>query len=114
MHNTTLISPLFLSYYSDDFKESQWEMSYIIASQMLLQSITNKRLQTVYLCAQILIHCIAMYDRTISEQKITDDKKSTQLQNLLRESANETVRWLETYNGWDFEMKDILDVSLNF
>ncbi|XP_060603551.1 uncharacterized protein LOC132756487 [Ruditapes philippinarum] len=106
----SLLIQLQETFFSEVLVQTQWEMSYMIASQMLKKSIENKRVETVYRCVQILIHCIAMYDRIISEQKIPDDKKSTQHHDVLNESAKETIKWLETYRRWDIEMKDILDI----
>ncbi|XP_053390338.1 E3 ubiquitin-protein ligase rnf213-alpha-like, partial [Mercenaria mercenaria] len=109
----SLLKQLQETFYSETLVESQWTVSYIIASHMLRKSIQNKRVDTVYLCAQVLIHCIAMYDRMISEQKPPQDAKATKHQDVLQDSAREAVRWVETYRRWDLQMKEILDVWNN-
>ncbi|XP_053391032.1 E3 ubiquitin-protein ligase rnf213-alpha-like, partial [Mercenaria mercenaria] len=109
----SLLKQLQETFYSETLVESQWTMSYIIASHMLRKSIQNKRVDIVYLCAQVLIHCIAMYDRMILEQKPSKDAKATKHQDVLQDSAREAVIWVETYRRWDFQMKEILDVWNN-
>ncbi|XP_053396351.1 E3 ubiquitin-protein ligase RNF213-like isoform X8 [Mercenaria mercenaria] len=105
----SLLKQLQETFFSEDCVLSRWTMCYIIASHMLKRSMENKRLGTIQLCAQAFIHCIAMYDRVVAEQK-TQDKEAKGHSNVLRENAKDVVRLVETYQRWHIEMEDILNV----
>ncbi|XP_060597648.1 E3 ubiquitin-protein ligase rnf213-alpha-like, partial [Ruditapes philippinarum] len=108
----SLLTQLQETFYSDSHQLSSWTMCYHIASHMLKRSLVNNRVETIQLCVQVFIHCIAVYDRIMVEQKITGKGVDSQ-KNVLRENANDVVRHVEKYNRWDVEMKAILDVWNN-
>lgn len=87
-------------------------MAYIISSHMLSKAVGHKRIDTASLCAQAMIHCIAMFDRILTEQNQKLENKSPEHLEVLRTSAQETIRLIESNGRQEFEIINILKVAV--
>ena len=84
-------------------------MSYKIAYQMLREAKDTDRSVTLYLCAQILIHCLAVYDKTVDkdgEKPVKDNCKNT-----IRSGTGDLFHWSSVWQfDWNNQLESVLQV----
>lgn len=81
----------------------------MIAYHLLKQSLSTRRSETLIYSTQIMIHCIAMYDRI--QDQLEKDKQTKDHLDTLVKSAKETRHTVEVnFSKWNTYLEDILSV----
>lgn len=92
-------------------------MCYVIASSLFEEATKADRTQLFYLSANVLIHCLAMYEKC-SSSSVNNETSPTSagipnLKDVMTSSLRAALAWMQTWmSKWDIYMYDVLQVKM--